>query len=115
MFDYVFIPFLIRSSTCVIYFSWYLWQEAGSDQTIFQWITKVCVYITTVYFAIFELGQVVDKGALEYFSDTTNHVDVCSAVLNIVLMVEQDWYRDDWYGFKTQKILTAIALSCIWY
>ena len=50
VFDFVFIPFIIQSLTCVIYFSYYIQLEEDHRVGCFELIIKITVYITTVYF-----------------------------------------------------------------
>ena len=98
VFDYVFIPFVVQTITCVIYFSIFLQEEEAGNPDIYEWITKACVYVTTVYFAYLEVLQIIDKGAHTYLSELTNYVDMLSAILNFVLIIEHDFF--DWYDFE---------------
>ncbi len=63
---------------------------------------KGCVYVTTIYFAYLESLQLIDKGFLKYAFDVTNAVDVLSAILNLVLVLKEDFLGDNvFYNFKT--------------
>ena len=99
----------------MIYFSYYLMQEEEFEQNFWEFITKVCVYVTSIYFAWLEWLQIKDKRLSIYMSELTNYMDVGSIILNFVLVFKQDFFRNSWYSFNTQKTLAAIACACIWY
>ena len=100
MYHWVFIPFVIQTFSCVVYFSYYL-QQAPEDNEgwFFPVILAICVYVTTIYFAWLESLQI--KSNKTYFFELTNYIDIGSAILNIVLMVKHDFFYDKWYGYNT--------------
>ena len=103
VFDYVFIPFLIRTFSCLIYFSYYIQLPEGTEQSIVQWILKLLVYITTIYFAALESMQIWDKTMKDYFTDPYNWIDLSSAIMNLVLMVNHDFFATkQWITFRLQ-------------
>ena len=64
----------------------------------FEWIIKLCVYSTTVYFGYLEVLQIMDK-KLKYFFDVTNWIDIGSTILNLVLIIKHDFFNQMGYDF----------------
>ena len=58
----------------------------------------------------------IDKGMLRYASEFTNYIDCISAVINLVLIINQDFIPGHvLYDFQTQKTLAAVAIAFVWY
>ena len=80
---------------------------------IFLNVCRVCVYVTTFYFAYLEFLQM--KSNRHYFFELTNWIDIGSAILNTVLMIKHDFFFHSWYGFSTQKHWATLAIALVWY
>ena len=96
VFNWIFVPFLLQSASCLIYFSFYI-QQDENDFTVVKLLIEICIYITTAFFLYLELLQVVSVGG--YFYSLTNWCDLLSAPLNIVLVVRHQFFHQSWYSF----------------
>jgi len=56
----------------------------------------------------------VDKKC-EYLKDPYNFIDVFSALANMLLMIHHDFYRYQWFDYKTQQNLIVLAIAAVWF
>ena len=59
------------------------------------------IYILTAFFFWFELLQLKDRG-WGYLGDVTNIADMSSAIINIVLILKEDYFHEMFYTLETQ-------------
>ena len=58
VFNFVFVPFIIQTISCVIYFSQLIFIPPEETTGVTTWVIKATVIITTIYFAYLECIQI---------------------------------------------------------
>ena len=74
----------------------------------------MAIYILTGFFIWFEVLQVHDKGWM-YLGDASNIVDFASAIINVILVVKDDWFHDTLWGIQGQQLLCSMAAGLMWF
>ena len=54
VFNFVFMPFVIQTISCIIYFSYFMQMEPEESNGILFEIVRLLVYVTTLYFTYLE-------------------------------------------------------------
>lgn len=122
---FVFIPFVIQSILCVIYFSTKLHEDLnGRDNAHFFY--EFFILLLTFYFIFHEILQLIefkrkDKGIWGITSQNlyerltiTNVMEISSAFLNLLLIVNEWTDRritnGDWH-----RLFVLIAIGLVWF
>ena len=113
VFNYVFLPFMLQSAACLIYFSLYL-QHEEPEFSLSGLFLQLCIVVSTIYFVYQEGLQIKDKEFLEYFWDLNNIFDLTSSFLNWVLVLNE-WVNHYLIDSTSLKICTMFALVGVWY
>lgn len=77
-------------------------------------LTKMLVYVLTIYFQLFEIEQIKELG-WSYWAELQNYIDTSSTILNLGLLLKYDLLYDHWYGLQTQQTLAAAAIGFMYY
>ena len=107
----VFLPFLLQSVACFIYFTFFTKPEKH-EWKITTMILEGLIFITTVWFLYIECLQIKQhKCSSRYWLDLTNFVDLFSSVLNISLILL------NWTSSENEliKVGAMIAVYFVWY
>ena len=113
VYNYVFLPFMLQSAACFIYFSFYL-QHEEPEFSVSGILLQKCILVLTIYFVYLEGLQMLDQGPYDYLWDLNNIIDLTSSVLNWVLVVNE-WVNHFFLDSKSLKVCTMLALVCVWY
>ena len=109
------IPFLVHFWASVILFSEYFTQEPPETFILKLTITKTLCYVLTMYFQMFEVLQWIELGFTSYWSDLQNWLETSSTIINLVLLINYDFFYGHWFDMNTQQTLAAVAVGLMWF
>ena len=113
MFNFVFIPFVLQTISCVIFFSYYIYKPPEECGELTYRLIQGTLYTTTIYFEYLEILQIFSNKT--YFFELINYIDNGSTVLNLFLIIQHDFFFREGYEHKDKQHWAAFAILLVWF
>ena len=120
----VFLPFIIQSVSCIFYFSRRLHEDTPLDRNFWRnldvYSSEFFIIVTTIYFAIHEVIQLIPVGGrtrdMEAIKllDVTNILELISIVLNLFLILNE-WIDRAMTNNNALRFFALIAIAIVWF